>query len=133
MILVTVLLASNAAVAAAQQHARFGDRALRATRLAENLIEEIIGAARPVPGSAGRAAWRLHDYNALVEQPGHLRDFTGDLCPPRDQVFRRSVVIGAVTADDALSPALAYASVIVTIEHPGGDTWQVTRRIPIPE
>lgn len=115
---------------AGHKHLLSADAHLRATRLAEHLMEEI--RSRPLTGGGGnRPMWSVDGFNGFYEEAGSLRDFLGALYPAPDQAFARraSVTVDTQTVV-GLSAAQPGLSVVVTIAGPGGEQWSLSRFIP---
>jgi hypothetical protein len=105
----------------------------RAIRMAESLIDEIL--LRPYGGGGPtRPEWGLDTYNGFAEQPGSLRDFTGQLCDQEDQVFSRVILVAPASQRLAAfgGPSVAGKSLSVRVDGPDGDSWVLKRFIPAP-
>ena len=84
------------ATTAGHQHLDRRQHVLRATHLAEHLIDEII--ARPYTGGGpDRATFAIDGYDGFAEDPGDLQRFDATPYAPEDQVFSRSVTVTAAT------------------------------------
>lgn len=119
---------------AGQQHLRASDVALRAVRLAEQLMEEVESRSYSGAGST-RSDWHMDDYNGFSESAGTLKDFTGTLyADATDQAYSRSVTVaaGSVTIAELGNFTRAGKTVTVTVRHTGGLQWRVVRFIPQP-
>jgi hypothetical protein len=143
-ILSVALLAVSYTAVAGHQHLGYADETSRASRLAEDLVEEIVSKPYAEPGGAGapgRDAGEfarpsfddVDDYDGYAEAAGELADFTGARYGAPEQAFSRSV---SVTTSDQAVPALGRTipgkTVTVRVTHPRGVQCQVARFIPEP-
>ncbi len=132
-ILSTVVLAMCFVSSSGHAHLAYGETSLRATRLAEELLEEI--ESRPYDGSgAVRAQFHVDDYHGMVETPGNVRDHAGELCDAEAQAFSRAVTVTPITRTIAqLSGAVLQGKdVAVTVTDGEGQSWTLSRFIPEP-
>jgi MSHA pilin protein MshD len=142
MIAVAILqvtsLAVTYAVVAGQKHSHEGATAMRAVRLAEDLLEEVLfrpyndpdgsSALGPEAGESDRSQFdNADDYDGYTEQAGSLTDAAGNAYPDVFQGFARSVAMTQgsthVSGIDADVPGL---TVTVTVSNATGQQWQVT-------
>ena len=134
VIVALAVLSISYVTTAGHQHMHHGEMSLRAVRLAEHLMEEII--TRPYHGSGGseRHEYHLDDFDGFQEEPGSLTDFTGTPYSAADQKFTRRVSIdgAAITVDDLDDITIDGKLVTITVERAEGRQWQLTRFIPEP-
>jgi len=133
LILSVAVLAVTYVTSAGHAHLHHGETALRAVRLAENLIEEIVG--RPYHGSgATRDAYCIDDYDGFSETAGTLRDAAGVLHPDADQAFNRAAEVEPLTLTiaDLDNASIAAKRIVVTVEDMEGNAWSVSRLAPEP-
>ena len=143
-ILSLALLAVSHTAVAGHQHLGYADDISRASRLAKDLVEEIVSKAFAEPGVAGapgrdageaaRASLDdVDDYDGYAEAAGGLADFTGARYAAAEQVFSRSV---SVTASNQSVPDLGRTipgkTVTVRVTHSRGVQCEVVRFIPEP-
>ncbi len=141
-ILSLAVLSVTYAVVAGQSHAHAGDNAIRATALAQDLLEEILtlpyhdpdGASAPGPetGETSRLAFdNVDDFHGYIEAPGGITDFTGNLYATDAQVFSRSVSVSSTPqAITAFAATINGITVTVTVADPAGQAWSVIRFVP---
>jgi prepilin-type N-terminal cleavage/methylation domain-containing protein len=132
-ILSFVILALSIVSTSGHAHLTYGQRALFATRLAEQFLEEI--ESRPYQGHGStRATFHLDDYDGLHEVAGNVRNFAGDLCDEEAQQFSREVEV----TDESHSIAgfngasIQGKTVTVTVRDSSDQSWQLSRFIPEP-
>jgi hypothetical protein len=145
VVLSVAVFAILSTLLAGQQQLQEADHALAASRLARDLLEEIV--ARPyedpeepgkVPGpEQGENSRTLFDdcddYQNFKENPGEARNAAGTLYGPNQQVFKRRASVMPVTNTVAsLGATLPGQLVEVTVENSDGRTWTYTRFIPQP-
>lgn len=114
-------------------HLSIADDTLRAVRLGEHLLEEIIG--RPYDGSgASRATYCVDDYDGFTEPAGTLQDFASTPYEAVDQSFSRSVTVNPSSVTiAALGGAVIPGKVVsVTVRDAQGSAWTLTRFIAEP-
>lgn len=115
------------------QHSHHGDAMLRAVRLAEHLMEEVI--SRPYSGSgADRLTFHMDDYDAFEEALGTIRDFNGTLYGPDDQRFTRSASVNGAShaVPDLGGTTFVGKTIVVTVRDQEGAAWEITRFVPEP-
>ncbi len=118
---------------AGHQHLQFGEQSLRATRLAEDLLEEII--SRPYSGhGAGRKSFHIDDFDHFSEAANQVADFRGILYGDEDQFFVRTVRVYAatMTLPELEGFSTAGKTVQVTVSNSRGIQCQLSRFIPAP-
>jgi Tfp pilus assembly protein PilV len=145
VVLSVAVFALLSTLVAGEQQLQEADHALAASRLARDLLEEIV--ARPYedpedPGKvlgpeAGEANRTLFDdcddYDKYKESPGEARNAAGNPYPANQQVFKRRVEITQATNTIAsLGATVPGLLVEVTVEDSGARTWTYTRFIPQP-
>lgn len=133
IILSIAILGLSYATTAGHEQLHQSERTLRATRLAEHLIEEILG--KPYTGSgADRASYCLDDYDSFVELPGEIERMTGGLYADVYQGFTRevSVVGDSKTIADYNNVVIVGKTVTVTVTDTNGVTYELNRFIPGP-
>ena len=112
---------------ASYQHA-YSDRQMRATQLAEDLMEEVI--SRPAEGGgATREGFSVDGFHGWEELPGELCDAMGEAYPDADQRYRRRV---AVVAELVSLPGLdgltvAGRRVTIVVDGPSGTRAEVSQ------
>lgn len=117
---------------------------LRATSLAETMVEEILalpyadpdGASNPGPetGEPGRAQFdNIDDYHGFAQQPGQISDWRGSDYPVEYQDFSRSVAVsyGPLTVA-GVGTSVQGLSITVTVTDAGGRQWIITRFVSEP-
>ena len=110
-----------------QQHA-YSDRQMRATQLAEDLMEEVI--SRPLEGGGGtRDVYSVAGFNGWEDNAGELRDAMGEAYPEADQRYRRRVQVVAetVTLSGLDAMALTGYRVTVVVDGPLGTKAELTK------
>jgi hypothetical protein len=145
VVLSVAVFAILSTLVAGEQQLQEADLAFAASRLARDLLEEIV--ARPyedpqepgkVPGPEQGENNRTlfddcDDYDKFQENPGDARNAAGTLYGPNQQVFkRRANVTPATNTIASLGATVPGLLVEVTVEDPGGRTWKYTRFIPQP-
>jgi prepilin-type N-terminal cleavage/methylation domain-containing protein len=143
-VLSVALMAVSYMAVAGNQHLGYADEASRASRLAKDLVEEIVSKAYLEPGGAGvfgpengettRPRFDdVDDYHGYTEPAGRLADPTGAPYGESEQAFTRNVT---VTATDQAVPDLGRSipgvTVTVSVRNSRGVQWQVVRFIPAP-
>jgi hypothetical protein len=127
----TALLAVTAATTAGHQHLQQGDHVLRAVRLAQTLMDEIL--SRPYDGSAGgaRASWHIDDYDGFTEDLGAITDFTTAPCDDDDLPFGRCVCVAptSLTVPDLDGAVVPGKHVTVTVNDADGTVFELSRFI----
>ena len=143
-VLSVALLAVSYMAVAGHQHVGYADDASRASRLAKDLVEEIVSKAYVEPGGAGGFGPEsgetrrdqfddVDDYNGYSESAGRLADPTGARYPDAEQAFSRSVTVTPTSQAVAdLGRTIAGVTVTVTVRNSPGVQWQVERFIPAP-
>ena len=143
-IIASAFLALMNAVVIGQQHAYEGDMTMRAVRLGNDLLEEIVSrdyrdpdggtTFGPESDEMARANFDdVDDYNGYSESAGQLTDSTGAKYTGLDQTFSRSVIVAdADQTLSALSCTIHGRSVTVTVRNQNGAQWQFARFIPNP-
>lgn len=127
-ILAAAVLGVSQATSAGHQQLRAGQDGLRATALAEALMEEIT--SRPFTGgAAGRANWAVDDFDGFAEAAGALTHADGSPCDAADQAFGRSVTVTAtsVTVPELDGAVVGGATVDVVVSDADGRTWALSR------
>lgn len=130
-ILAVAVLSLVYTATAGHQHAYHGDTSLRATRLAEQLMEEIL--SRPYDGSGtDRDDWHLDDYDGFTESAGTLTDGIGSLLPADDQTFSWSVSVSSsvqtIGSLDGID--ISGKTIVITVQNETGEVWQLCRFLP---
>lgn len=98
VVLAVAILGITYASVAGWKHVQSGDTGLRATRLAEWMLEEI--QSRPYAGTgATRTTFCIDNYNNFSEAAGNIRDSSDSNLPDQYQEFARSVKV----TDDSLA------------------------------
>lgn len=143
-ILASTFLALTYTVVAGQQAVHEGDEHIRGTRLAEDLMEEIVGRAYrdpgpsprlgPEPDEVGRTTFDdIDDYAAYSEPAGQLVDASGRPYGVAEQAFGRTVAVAPTRQSiDPLGFTASGLTVTVTVRNPQGEQWQFTRFISEP-
>lgn len=103
------------AMGAGHRQLQSGTELLKATRLAESLIEEVRG--RPYDGTGtGRTLLHVDDYDGFDETAGALCDFSGNALPVEYQAFsRQSKVMPSMKTLEDLGGAVVNGKTIVVI------------------
>lgn len=134
-VLSVVVLGVTYATTAGHQHLRQGDQTLRAVRLAEHLMEEIV--SRPYSGSdtSDRSAFHLGDYDGFSEEIGELTDFSGARYAAEEQRFARSAKVtdATHTLSGLGSLSVSGKRVTVAITDRRGQSWTLERFVPEPQ
>ena len=137
------LLAVTTLAVAGHEHLGYAEEASRASRLAKDLVEEIVskayadpggGVFGPEPGETSRDQFDdVDDYHRYSEPAGRLADPTGVPYGEAEQVFRREVNVAATSeAVPDLGRTIAGLTVTVSVRNSRGVQWQVVRFIPAP-
>jgi MSHA pilin protein MshD len=143
-LLAFTVAALTQAVTAGQWTTLLGLRALRATALAEALMEEVLSkpyndpngasTAGPESGETSRSLYdNADDYHGFTETAGNLKDAAGTAYPADYQVFSRSVTAayGSQTVT-GLGSAISGLTISVTVTDGKGGSWSVTRFLSDP-
>jgi Tfp pilus assembly protein PilV len=130
---------------AGEQQLQEADHALAASRLARDLLEEIVArpyedpqepgkTLGPEQGETNRTLFDdCDDYDKFHENPGEACNAAGTLYQPNQQAFKRRVSVTQATNTIAsLGATVPGLLVEVTVEDSGGRTWNYTRFIPQP-
>jgi type II secretory pathway pseudopilin PulG len=130
---------------AGEQQLQEADHAMAASRLARDLLEEILGKAYEDPQAPGNGLGPdsgerdrtlfddCDDFNNYKEDPGSASNAAGVLYPPNQQVFSRRVKVSRDTVTIAgVGAAVPGVTVQVTVEDKFKRTWNYTRFIPQP-
>ena len=130
---------------AGQQQLEEADHALAASRLARDLLEEIVARPYEDPEEPGKTPGPeqgennrslfddCDDYHNFKENPGEARNAAGTLYGRNQQVFKRRANVTPVTNTVAsLGAAVPGLLVEVTVEDSNDRKWTYTRFIPQP-
>jgi hypothetical protein len=145
VVLSVALFAVMSTLVAGEQQLQEADHALAASRLARDLLEEIVAKAYddpqdpgkppgPEQGESDRTLFDdCDDYEKFREDPGQARNGAGTLYGPTQQVFkRRANVTSATNTIASLGATVPGLLVEVTVEDRDGRTWTYNRFIPQP-
>jgi hypothetical protein len=130
VILMVAVLAVTCTINSGHQHQEYADRALRAVRLGEHLLEEI--QTRPYAGSqaaGGRSAYHIDDFDGFLEPPGGLADSSGTLYLERDQRFTRTATVTPANVAIVGIGARDGKMILVTLQSDQGEAWALSRFI----
>jgi hypothetical protein len=130
---------------AGEQQLQEADHALAASRLARDLLEEVVARAYedpqepgkllgPEQGETSRSLFDdCDDYDKYKDNPGEACNAAGAPYPPNQQVFKRRVSVTPATNTIAsLGATVRGLLVEVTVEDAAGRTWNYSRFIPQP-
>ncbi len=136
VILVIAVAAFCQAVATGQAVTAEAIHGVRASLLADALLEEVLAQPyhdpQPPDNESARDAFDdLDDYHGFTQAAGAVSDATGAAYPPPYQLFSRSVSVTAMSAD-APGGAAAGKRVTVTVSAADGQRWVVTHFVPEP-
>jgi MSHA pilin protein MshD len=142
-VLSVALMAVTTLAVAGHQHLGYADETSRASRLAKDLVEEIVsksyvepggGVFGPEDGETSRDRFDdVDDYNGYSEPAGRLADPAGAPYGEAEQAFSRRVAV-AVSSETVpeLGRTIAGLTVTVSVRNSRGVQWQVVRFIPAP-
>ena len=140
---VAVLAVVNTIVAG-QKQAHEGVLGMRAARLAEELMEEVLAlpyddpegdtAFGPDNGEAARADFdNIDDFHGFTESAGALADFSAASYDDAYQGFSRAVTVTASTQNvPGFAETIDGLLVTVTVTDDRGQNWTVVRFVPEP-
>ena len=145
VVLSVAVFAVLSTLVAGEQQLQEADHALAASRLARDLLEEIVAKPYEDPQEPGkplgpdqaensRALYDdCDDYLNFKEKRGDVRNAAGTLYQRSQQEFERRVNVTTTTNTIASLGATVPGLLIeVTVEDAGGRTWNYTRFIPQP-
>ena len=145
VVLSIAVFATLSTLVAGEQQLQEADHTLAASRLARDLLEEIVTKAYEDPQEPGKPPGPeqgennrtlyddCDDYNNFHDNPGDARNAAGTLYGPNQQVFKRKVNVTAATNTIAsLGATVPGLLVEVTVEDARGRTWTYNRFIPQP-
>jgi len=142
MVLQVAVLALSYTLATGEKHVLDAEHSQRASRLALDLIEEIIAKAYSDPqgGDAfgaeegSRSSFDdVDDYHGFSEATGAVTDFTGSDYGSDYQSFSRSVAVTQSSETiSALSHTVNGKYVVVTVTDAAGRQWSISRLVPEP-
>jgi MSHA pilin protein MshD len=143
-ILAFAVVALCQAIVSGQMHTYAALHDLRATALAETMVEEILalpyvdpdGASNPGPetGESGRAQFdNVDDYHGFAQASGQISDWAGSNYPTEYQDFSRAVTIayGSTTVAGLEIPTPGV-TITVTVVDGGGRQWIIRRFVSEP-
>jgi len=112
---------------------------LRATSLAEAMLEEVLSKPYNDPdgvttGEVGRSTWDdIVDFNGYSEDAGTVADVAGVTYPSAYSEFSRSIAVanGTLTIP-GFDQAVSGKNVTITVTDTKGKTWSVTRFVSEP-
>jgi MSHA pilin protein MshD len=132
------------AVTSGQMQTYYALHELRATALADALMEEIVslpyldpnGGATPGPeaGETTRADYdNIDDFHGFAQAAGHLTDATGQTYPTTYAMFsRRATAVYGTASVPLMGGTVQGITVTVTVTDNKGMAWNVTRFIVKP-
>ena len=145
IVLSIAVFAVLSTLVAGEQQLQEADHALAASRLARDLLEEVVAKAYQDPQEPGKVPGPetgetsrtlfddCDDYDRFRENPGEARNAAGTLYGRNQQVFKRRVAVTPATNTIAsLGATVPGLLVAVTVEDSGGRTWSYDRFIPEP-
>lgn len=139
-VLLFIVAAVGNAVVAGQMHVFAAIHEVRATALAEAMMDEVLskpwadpgGASVPGPdaGENDRGDFdNLDDYHGFTEEPGTVADFAGVLYPQTYQGFARRVTVADETVE-CLGADVAGLAITVTVTDADNRAWTIRRFVP---
>lgn len=143
-VLAMAVLAVTQAVTAGQAQTYDALHRVRASALADALMEEILSkpyadpqaavALGPDSGETGRSLFdNMDDYHGFSQTQENLTDAAGAAYPPTYQKFSRSVTMVYESRTlTGLSQAVSGLRMVVTVTDQRGGSWAVTRFVPAP-
>lgn len=145
VVLSVAVFAVLSTLLAGEQQLQEADHALAASRLARDLLEEIVVKAYEDPQAPGKTLGPeqgetdrtlfddCDDYDKFQDKAGDARNAAGTLYGPSQQVFKRRATVRQATHTIAsLGATVPGLQVEVTVEDSGGRTWTYNRFIPQP-
>ena len=139
-ILLFVVSALTQAVVSGQMHVYEAIREVRATTLAEAMLDEVLakpyldpeggGAVGPEAGEDDRGDFdNVDDFDGFVEAAGDVADFSGAVYPQSYANYSRQVAVAATT-QTFLGQDIDGMLITVTVTDERGRTWALDRFVP---
>ncbi|MCC6679763.1 MAG: prepilin-type N-terminal cleavage/methylation domain-containing protein [Phycisphaeraceae bacterium] len=139
-VLLFIVAAFTQAVVSGQMHVYEAIHQVRATALAEAMMDEVLSkpyddpdgasAAGPEKGEDDRDEFdNADDFDGYSEDPGAVADFAGELYGQPYQVFSRSVA-ATYTTRNMLGQDIDGLLITVIVTDQRGRTWTISRFVP---
>ena len=136
-VLAFAVVAVSQAIVSGQMSTYAALHELRATSLAEAMLEEVLSKSYSDPdgsssGEDDRSDWdNLTDFNGFAEDAGDVLDVAGAAYPSMFSEFARGVVVADSTMTiPGFDSAVTGKNVTVTVTDADGKQWSVTRFVP---